>query len=280
MTSRLGVCSWSLLPESPADLVCKVTEVGVSAVQLALEPLRTREWPIDGTADALGAAGIEIRSGMMTMRGEDYSTLDTIKRTGGVRPDEHWEANLAAADANAAVAVQLGLKLVTFHAGFIPHDRTDPLREVMIERLREVVDRFAGRGVRVALETGQESAETLNDALEQLDRPEVGVNLDPANMILYGMGDPVEAARRLAPRVLQIHIKDALPAATPGTWGREVPVGTGAVDWSAFFDEFDKTRLSCDLVIEREAGETRIADIRQARELVERLVPREGTESR
>ncbi|HIA27537.1 MAG TPA: hypothetical protein EYN79_05370, partial [Planctomycetes bacterium] len=88
-------------------------------------------------------------------------------------------------------------------------------------------------GVKLALETGQESAATLEGALEALGRSDVGVNFDPANMILYGMGNPVEALVRLAPRVAQIHIKDALASEVAGEWGSEVVVGTGEVDWQA-----------------------------------------------
>jgi hypothetical protein len=87
---RLGVCSWSLQPSSPADLVAKLREIGVDACQLALDPLREGAWKLGETRDALRAAGIEIRSGMMGTHGEDYSTLDTIRVTGGVRPNEHW----------------------------------------------------------------------------------------------------------------------------------------------------------------------------------------------
>ncbi len=271
MTRRVGACSWSLQPESPADLASKIQAVGVSAVQLALDPLRTGDWPIDETVASLSTAGVEIRSGMMAMRGEDYSTLETIKRTGGVRLDEHWEANLSAAGQNAVIAGELGISLVTFHAGFIPHEPGDPLRRVMIERLRAVVECFTGEGVRVGFETGQETASTLISALDEFDRSEVGVNFDPANMILYGMGDPVEALRLLAPRVVQIHIKDALPSSEPGTWGSEVPVGDGAVDWPAFFGVIDSAGLDCDLMIEREAGDARVKDMARACSLVESL---------
>ena len=107
--------------------------------------------------------------------------------------------------------------------------------------------------------------------LAELDRPDhAGVNFDPANMILYGMGDPVEALRALLPHVLQVHVKDATPTAEPGTWGAEVPAGTGAVDWPAFFAVLSGAGRPIDLMIEREAGGTRVADIATARELVQR----------
>ncbi len=121
----------------------------------------------------------------------------------------------------------------------------------------------------MALETGQESAETLVGVLTQLDRPDVGVNFDPANMILYGMGDPVNAIGRLARFVRQVHVKDALPATVPGRWGEEIPAGRGAVDWDAFFEIANAIDPPVDFVIEREAGDEREEDIRAARELIE-----------
>jgi sugar phosphate isomerase/epimerase len=301
---RIGVCSWSLRPSSAADLAERVRACGLRAVQLALDPVRRNEpgWSEAETARRLGDAGISMLSGMMAMAGEDYSTLESIRLTGGVRPDARWAENLAAAGANAALAQRLGLRLVTFHAGFLPEERGDAQRRAMIERLGALRDVFAARGVGVALETGQETASTLAGVLEDLaascdaegnatagsggaravGRGGVGVNFDPANMILYGMGDPVEALRRLGPWVRQVHIKDALPATEPGRWGREMPAGRGAVDWPALFAELARaTGATCDLVIERESGEgggdrSRIEDIRTAAGLIERLAPSAG----
>ncbi|MEP0845695.1 MAG: sugar phosphate isomerase/epimerase [Phycisphaerae bacterium] len=270
MSVCLGVCSWSLRPQSPRELVRSVRACGLSAVQLALDPIREGRWNIRDALRELTVAGISIRSGNMGMKGEDYSTLDSIRATGGVRPDEHWSENLAAARSNADLARQFGLDLVTFHAGFLPHTRGDALRGRMIERLRVLCDVFAAAGVRLAFETGQETADTLLDVLEELGRPAAGVNFDPANMILYDMGDPVAALRRLATNVRQIHVKDARHTRTPGTWGEEVRVGDGDVDWPAFFRAYRESGLTCDLMIEREAGDGRIADVRHAAEFVRR----------
>lgn len=268
--AQLGVCSWSLRPSSPRDLLEKVRACGVSAVQLDLTPLREFRWRVDETVGVLKVAGVKILSGMIGFKGEDYSTLKSIEATGGVRPDEHWAENLKNAEASAILAARMGLGLVTFHAGFLPHGEgvARAEREKMVERLRQVVDAFAARNVRVAFETGQESAATLRHVLEDIDRPTLGVNFDPANMILYGMGDPVTALGELASRVRQIHIKDARPSPTAGEWGTEVRVGTGTVDWSAFFSTVRRAGLSVNFLIEREAGEDRIADIRAAAQLV------------
>jgi L-ribulose-5-phosphate 3-epimerase len=266
---KLGVCSWSLQPSSPQELAAKVAEIGVSAVQLHLDPLRTGAWSTRATVEALAGVGATVVSGMMGMEGEDYSSLESICETGGVRPDAHWEENLRAAHGNAAVARELGIDLVSLHAGFLPHDPGDPERPKLIGRLGELDGAFREAGIRLAFETGQEDARTLLAVLEELGSDNIGVNFDPANMILYAMGDPVESFERLADHVMQVHIKDATGTATPGTWGTEVPVGTGEVDWDGFFRVMNAKGLAVGMMIEREAGDDRVGDIRTARALVD-----------
>ena len=262
---RLGVCSWSLRPKTAADLVASVARLGLPKVQLALGPVLEDPAAFGDVMPRLRDAGVRIASGMLEAVGEDYSTLETIKATGGVRPDEHWPATLERARGVAALAAAEDLPLVTLHAGFIPHDSGDPARTVVLDRLRTLADLFGDHGVRVGLETGQETAATLLGALAELDHENVGVNFDPANMILYGMGDPVESLRLLADHVVQVHAKDARPTETPGTWGREVPLGTGVVDWSDFLDVVATLDRTIDVVIEREAGDARESDILAAR---------------
>lgn len=268
----LGVCSWSLRCGGPAELVDRVRSLGLDAVQLHLDPVRSWQWRPDEVASRLRSARVRVVSGMMSFATEDYSTLETIRETGGVRPDAAWAESLKHAEGNAIMAQRFGIPLVTFHAGFLPHEAGDPVRGRMIERLRQIADVFAARGIRVAFETGQESAETLLDVLRELERPAVGVNFDPANMILYGMGDPIEALSKLAPRVAQIHVKDAVPTKTPGTWGEEVRVGAGAVDWKQFFAVVRDRGIRVNCMLEREAGDDRVGDIAAARDVVRPLM--------
>jgi sugar phosphate isomerase/epimerase len=126
---------------------------------------------------------------MISMVGEDYLTLDAIKRNGGVRPDHHWKENLLAVKASAKLARRLDLALVTFHAGFLPPLRGDTERTKLVGRLREIVEVFAHEGVRVGFETGQESAVTMLGLLDEIGRPTAGINFDPANAVLYGTGN-------------------------------------------------------------------------------------------
>jgi sugar phosphate isomerase/epimerase len=270
LTNRLAVCSWSLQPTSPADLAAKLESAGIRRVQLALDPLREAPGGWGETAALFRQKGITTVSGMFGCVGEDYSTLESIRRTGGIAPDATWPENLQNIRSAARLAADLGLKLVTFHAGFLPHEESDPAFSKMVERLRAAADLFRERGLGLGLETGQETAAVLLGLLEKLDRPNVGVNFDPANMLLYDKGNPIEALRLLGPWVRQVHIKDALRTRVPGTWGQEVPAGTGEVDWRAFFATLEAIGFQGDCVIEREAGDQRVKDIRTAQATVQR----------
>lgn len=268
LTDRLAVCSWSLHPANPQELIAKLQDIGIRRIQLALDPLR--ESPsVWGEAPALfQQKGITVVSGMLGCVGEDYSTLETIKVTGGIAPDATWEQNRKNFQATAALARQLGLKLVTVHAGFLPHEEKDPTFAKMLGRLAETADIFMAANIALGLETGQETAPVLVQLLQKLRRPNVGVNFDPANMILYDKGNPIDALRALGPWIRQVHIKDARRTTVPGTWGEEVVVGTGEVDWPAFFASLKGLNFTGDFVIEREAGNQRVADIRAAKDVV------------
>lgn len=271
LVPRLAVCSWSLQPSHPGELIDRLLDTGVRRVQLALDPLREGSPSWGDAVERMGAAGISVVSGMFGTLGEDYTTLETIKVTGGIVPDATWDANWRNIQATAELSKRLGLRLVTFHAGFLPHEETDPSFDRLMGRLRQVADLFAGAGIHLGLETGQETAETLDAFLARLARPNVGVNFDPANMLLYGKGDPIQALQRLGRWLKQVHIKDANQTKVPGTWGEEVVAGTGEVDWPAFFGTLATLGYAGDLCIEREAGTRRVADIRAAAEFIRTL---------
>ena len=268
---RLAVCSWSLQPEGPEQLVSSLEAVGLKRVQLALDPFHMQPAAWRLAAEMFAVNGIETVSGMFGTLGEDYSTLESIKRTGGLVPDAHWEQNWRNIQTVASIARRFRLKLVTLHAGFLPHEDHDPNFQKLLDRIARVGDLFATHQIELGFETGQETADTLAAFLTKLNRPNVGVNFDPANMILYDKGDPIAALRVLGPWLKQCHIKDANRTKTPGTWGEEVPVGTGQVDWPAFFRTLNELGFAGNLCIEREAGNQRVADIIAARQLIEKL---------
>lgn len=268
---RLAVCSWSLQAPSPEILAQRMALTGINRVQLALDPLLQDPAVWSATTDVLKSHGITIISGMAGCAGEDYTTLETIRLTGGIAPDATWEQNRRELAAKARLALSLGLRLVSFHAGFLPQDESDPAFDKMIGRLREIAETFNEQDLLLALETGQERAQDLRHVLEKVDRPNVRVNFDPANMVLYAKGDPIDAVRLLAPWIAQVHVKDAVATHVRGTWGQEVPVGKGDVDWPVFCATLNDIGYKGDLVIEREAGTQRVADIRTARLVIEQV---------
>src|ERR1041385_6957442 len=198
LKDRLAICSWSLQPSSPQQLLEQLRAVGLTRVQCALDPIRENSAVWGSFGQLCRQHQVTLVSGMFGTVGEDYSTLESIRRTGGVVPDETWDENWENIQINADLAQQLELKLVTFHAGFLPHEESDPGFEKLLHRIRLIADVLAAKGIDLAFETGQETAETLKSFLEKLGRVNVGVNFDPANMILYDKGDPLDSLRTLA----------------------------------------------------------------------------------
>ena len=261
---QFGVCSWSLQATGPQDLADKVNALGLKKVQLGLTPHRDDPGAWDGVQEILAASGIRIVSGMYSTLGEDYSSPDAIRRTGGVVLDEYWEENVELARVTAVLAQKMGVQEVSFHAGFLPHDPADPTFDMLSGRVLQLTDIFGEIGVTLTMETGQESAATLLVFLEEMKKRgahNLAVNFDPANMLLYDMDDPIDALRQLAPHVKQVHVKDAKRPATSGQWGEEVVVGTGSVDWVAFVRILAEADFTGGYIFEREAGDDRVGDI-------------------
>lgn len=262
---RLGLCSWSCHPQGPEDLIARLRDCGLTRVQLALDPIRCDPLAWADVATKLAEGGITLASGMIGAAGEDYTTPQTIRQTGGLVPDQTWEENKRNIAATVPIAAALGLKRVSGHAGFIPPEVGSEAFDRLVGRVQHVCDAFQqGFGGEFLLETGQETADTLAAFLQACDRPNLGVNFDPANMLLYAMGDPITSLKKVLPRVRQVHIKDGIRPETPGTWGQEVAIGQGQVDWNAFIGVLQEAGYDGDLIIEREAGADRVGDIRTA----------------
>jgi sugar phosphate isomerase/epimerase len=269
--NRLAVCSWSLQPKSPEELIDSMQQIGLKTIQLALDPIRENPEVWGKTKELCQEKGIILVSGMFGTIGEDYTTMESIQRTGGVVPDEHWQQNWQNIQQIADIAKSLGIRLVTFHAGFLPHDHNSPEFKKLVSRIGQIADHFKRKGLELAFETGQEDADDLELFLIRLNRPNVGVNFDPANMILYDRGNPIDGLETLGKRLRQVHIKDAKRTKKTGDWGEEVVAGTGEVDWKAFFDTLDDLKFAGFCCIEREAGTERIRDIKAARDFVAEL---------
>jgi len=265
----VGICNWSLQTDV-AGTAEALKKLGLEHVHLAVRPAlqeNGKEY-----LEAVQQQNWTITSTMIDFPQEDYSTLESIKATGGIGPDEYWEQSRELFTGAAEVTVKLGVKYLSMHAGFI--DESNPsYAKKFYDRIRLLADVAKDNNILLLLETGQETAEELRAFIEKLDHPAIGVNFDPANVILYDKGDPIEAVRTLAPWIKHIHIKDAIRTKEPGTWGEEVPWGDGQVGPETFLNTLKEIGYEGALAIEREAGDDRFGDIKVA---VERLSAFEG----
>lgn len=258
----IAVCSWSLQPKSMAELVAKVKQLGLSDMQLALAELSQME-PGKRQAELaeLKASGIRLTGGMLHFAGEDYSSIARIRQTGGFIPDGEWNDRKRITADVAKLATEMGTGAILAHVGFVPPHGDAGYRPA-VERVREVAELFAAQGVALHMETGQEPAGELLQFMRDLSEPNVFINFDPANMILYGAGEPIPAIQLLGKHIKHVHAKDATASAKPGEeWGAEVPLGTGQANVPAFLRALKEVGYTGPLAIEREAGDNRLGDV-------------------
>jgi sugar phosphate isomerase/epimerase len=215
---------------------------------------------------------IHITGGMVGFPGEDYSTIASIRKTGGFVPDNDWPARKVITQQAAQLAKELNLPHISAHVGFVP-PRGQGGYQPVVDRIREIADLFAKHNLALLMETGQEQAEELLEFLHDLKRDNVHINFDPANMILYGAGDPIKAIKTLGQHIKHVHVKDATPSINPGQdWGAEVPFGTGNVNPERFLQALHEIGYKGPLCIEREAGTQRLTDVKTAIEVLKRVL--------
>jgi len=270
---EVGVFSSSLAIPDPVEALRKAKEIGINVVQIGPLP---EEWygpeGVERIGEAARELGLELSAVCVAYKGEDYSDMESVRGTVGLtNPDflpERMEHTKRVVDFTRA----LGVDKITLHIGVIPRDRGTLEYKRLLDVAKEVADYCGEREITFALETGQETAEEQREFIERVDRPNVKVNFDPANMILYGTGRPVEAIEVLGPYIVHTHAKDGKWPTEEGKLGEEVPLGEGEVDVPAYVRKLYEVGYRGPLVIEREAGADRIGDILKGKELLERIV--------
>jgi L-ribulose-5-phosphate 3-epimerase len=259
----IGVCSWSLQVTSIPELKGFMDRLGIDVVQIACGDPHHASWSEgDAMPAAAQVAGFRMSGSMLGFPGEDYTSPHSIEKTGGfgdpaTRPERIERFQWALARTRA-----LGLSDIMLHAGFIPEVGA-PVRKSFLDTLAKVSDLARSAGITVAFETGQESAVLLRRTLDDLKSPNLKVNFDPANMLLYDKDDPLEILELLAPDIRSVHVKDANRPAVKGSWGEEVPLGRGQTNTRAFVANLREVGYRGPLCIEREVGtqEERFRDI-------------------
>lgn len=264
--SKVGVCSWSLQVKNISELNGFTNKLGIQNVQIACGDPHHASWD-EGDDMPIKAknASFKLTGAMLGFPGEDYTSPQTIEKTGGFGDPATRPERLERFKWSLLKVQDLGVNDIMFHAGFIP-SMNDAGRKSFLQTLETVSTLANNIGVNVSFETGQESSELLFTTLKELDRSNLFVNFDPANMLLYDQGNPIEAVEMLGKYIRSVHLKDANRPKIKGQWGEEVVLGNGEVNIPLFLKTLKKIGYSGPMSIEREAGsqQDRFNDILQA----------------
>jgi L-ribulose-5-phosphate 3-epimerase len=258
----------------------EVKSFGVRAGQLGIGG----DLPLEGAAErwkaALRAEQFTAVSSICSYIGEDYADIPTVLNTVGLIPKKTRAERIARTKAVSDVSRDLGITRVACHIGFVPEDPHESLYKEVLDVTRDLCDYCAANGQAFTLETGQEPANVLWRFIEDVGRPNLKINFDPANMILYGTGDPIEALGVLAKHVVTVHCKDGdwPDVSKPEALGVERALGEGSVGMERFIHKLKETGYRGVLSIEREELDVakRTADIHKAVALLKRITGQSG----
>lgn len=191
----------------------------------------------------------------------------------GLVPPEYRTMRIKNLCDGADFAKKLGVTNVVTHMGFIPENPNDPQFAPFCVAVRQVAEHLKKNGQYLLFETGQETPVTMLRCFEKVGMDNLGVNLDTANVILYGKANPVDALDVFGKYVRNIHAKDGLYPTNGHDLGREVRIGEGKVDFKALFKKLYELKYDSYVTIEREIeGEQQTEDIRHAKKYLENII--------
>jgi sugar phosphate isomerase/epimerase len=273
-TWETGVMFWA--GEQPAQTLETLCDLGFSVGQIGIPgKLDLDTHLIQQWKKALEQAHFTICTVFAAFEGESYADIPTVQRTVGFIPEVTREVRERRMMEVSDFAAQLGVASVATHVGFVPEDTSHLDYMAVREMVRRVCDHAVSHQQTFALETGQERAEILLDFLIDVNRRNLAINFDPANMILYGTGDPVASLAVVGHHVVSVHCKDGdwPPVGVPGALGSERALGQGSVDLKGFLSGLKKIGYKGPLTIEREAHdkEERLRDLKEGKRLLEEL---------
>ncbi|MCH2183658.1 MAG: sugar phosphate isomerase/epimerase [Mariniblastus sp.] len=229
-------------------------ELGVPTIQLHAPHAETRTAEkAQEFLDKLAEYEIRLTAVFGGFSGESYQDIPTVEETVGLVPPETRAVRLEEMKEISDFAKLLQCDVVALHLGFVPHSVEGSDYQGVVEVTRQLCDHARANGQSLHLETGQETADSLLQFIQDVDQDNLFVNFDPANMILYGTGEPIEALEKIADHVKSVHCKDAKWADQPGKeWGEETPLGDGQVDMRRYLSTLKSIGYRGPLTIERE----------------------------
>jgi L-ribulose-5-phosphate 3-epimerase len=270
---EIGLVFWA--GEDARRTLQQVKEFGLRAGQVGFPG----ELELDGAGErwdeALTREHFTAVTAVCSYIGENYADIPTVAGTVGLVPAATRAERVARTKAVSDVARALAIDSVACHIGFVPRDTDSSLYAQIRDVTKEICDYCGANGQCFTLETGQEPAKALLRFIADVGQPNLKINFDPANMILYGTGEPIEALDVLSKHVISVHCKDGdwPPRDRPDALGEERPLGEGKVDVPAFISKLKEIGYKGVLSIERENvnEQQRAADIRKAIALLRKL---------
>jgi len=191
----------------------------------------------------------------------------------GIVPETHRFQRTRELIAGSDFAKKLGVVNMATHAGFIPEVPSSTEYHGVICALREIANHCKANGQYFMFETGQETPVTLRRAIEDIGTGNLGINLDPANLILYGKANPVDALEVFGEFVRDVHAKDGKYPTDGRNLGEETPLGEGKVNFPELIKKLKEIGYDGPLTIEREiSGAKQIEDIKAAKQMLEELI--------
>jgi len=191
----------------------------------------------------------------------------------GLVPLDKREARLKELRKASDFAEWIDVKSLTTHVGFIPENPNDPVYISLVDALREVAGFLEDRGQSFWFETGQETPVTLLRTIEDVGADNLGVNYDPANLLMYGKANPIDGLDILGKYIRDVHAKVGEYPISGRQLGEEKPLGEGRVNFPLFISKLKELNYSGSLTIEREiSGPQQIIDIKRGKKYLEELI--------
>ncbi len=269
---KIGVQTF--LGNDMREKFAKIREMGFDNCQLTNwnKDLHTEEYA-KLVNDAAKEYGITITAHWCGWRAPAVWNFTEGPKTLGIVPKEYRAERVAELKRGAEFAEMIGVTDVITHAGFLPECPTDPTYPEILETLIDLCEYCKAHGRYFLFESGQETPTTLLRFIEAIGTGNVGINLDSANLILYGKANPVDALDVIGKYVRGIHAKDGFYPTNGMELGREVKVGEGKVNFPVFVKRLKEVGYDGALTIEREiSGEQQIKDILETKAFLETLI--------
>jgi sugar phosphate isomerase/epimerase len=258
-----------------ADRLRRLKAAGFTTMQLVAPSAESLAESAGGGTEAkelIAGSALRVTGLVAVYQGESYADLAAVRATVGLLPEATRAARLQDTKRCADFANEVGAPSISSHIGYLPEDRADQSYGALVAAVQETCDYLGRPRMSFCLETGQESAGLLRQFIADVGRDNLKVNFDPANMIIYGTGDPIEALEALAPWVRGVHCKDAVGPAGEGQLGEERPLGEGVVGMERFLAKLKQVGYEGPLTIEREvAGEQQMHDFLRGKKLLDRI---------